>query len=123
MTIVAILGIILSILTILGGVVFLGLGGLVAVAGAGATMDAALIAGLSGMVMVFGVAFLVIGIISLIGFIMLLKMKKIGWILVTIFGIISIIMSLISNPIGNIISIVITAIIIIYLYTKRQLFT
>ena len=121
-TVVSILGIIISLLTIVGGAGLLGLGGLAASAGVEVGMSAALMAGLSGMAMILGAAFLVIGIIELVAYVMLLKMKRVGWILVVLFGIITIVMGLVTNPMGNIISIVITVIIIAYLFTKRQLF-
>ena len=77
---------------------------------------------LTGNAMIVGVIFLVLGIVDLIAYIMLFKMKRIGWLLVTVLGVISILMGIATDVMSNVITIVITALIIIYLYTKRQLF-
>ncbi len=114
-TVICVLGFILSILLLLGGIAALGVG---AVAGGtlGSTVGA-----LFG---VLGVIVLIIGVVGLVAFWLLLKMKKIGWILVTVIGILSIITNLISviNA-GAVVGIVLWLIIILYLYKKRALFT
>jgi len=113
-TILSILGILVSLLIILSGVTLAGLSGMV-----GSAMNLGI---LTGNAMIVGVIFLVLGIVDLIAYIMLFKMKRIGWLLVTVLGVISILMGIATDVMSNVITIVITALIIIYLYTKRQLF-
>jgi hypothetical protein len=113
-TIFSILGIIASLLVIMAGVMLVGLMGVLETAtGLGV---------FAGMGMIIGVVYIILGIVELIAYIMLFKMKRIGWIIVTVLGIIFIIMGLAQDVMSNIISVVITAIILIYLYTKRQLY-
>lgn len=110
-TVLGIIGLLWSLLALIGTASLL-------------TLSAAVVGSMGGIAS-FGSgvieisAMLIISIISLIGYILLLKMKRNGWLIVEIFGVISIILSALSL---NIIGIVITAIIIGYLYTKRQLF-
>lgn len=118
-TIIAIIGIILALLGILGSVGMIGIGGLADAAGAE-------IAALAGVFLGIGAAMLIVSIIELLGFVWLLKMKRKGWLIVTILGIISIIISIasmvMSGAITGVVEVVVWLIIIGYLYTKRALF-
>jgi len=69
-----------------------------------------------------GFMMIIFGVVGLIAFYLLLKMKKMGSIIVTIVGIVSIIQSLISFNINNVLGIVLWVIIIAYLWTKRNIF-
>ena len=115
MTVICVLGIIVAILGIVGGVALIGLGGLFASAG-----------GAFGLLGAFGTAIgaavLIISLISLLGFAWLWGMKRKGWTLVMVMEVISLAISIASFSGSNLASIVIGLIIIIYLYTKRDLF-
>ena len=112
-TIIAILGIIFSFL-----MVFAGLAGFFLSDAIGA--DA--FGGLGSLLSLVSVMALVIRVVGIIASVFLLKMKKIGMILVVIVGILSIIMSVLQFSTNNLISIIIWAIIIAYLFKKKDLF-
>ena len=115
-TIIAILGIIVSLLALIGGLLIVAAGGLTE----GLMMQTTGIAGLGGFIMVMGAIAIILALVGFFAFYWLLKMKKAGFNLVIVIGIISIILAI---PTINIISIVLWLIIIIYLYTKRSLFS
>lgn len=70
-----------------------------------------------------GITSLITAAVMFLGFYLLFGMKKIGWILVNILMVISIVESLMNiRVIGNLILLVIWAVIIIYLWTKRKSF-
>lgn len=112
-TIICILGFIGAILLILGGIALLGLGGLGVMAG---SELATLFGGFLGII---GVIILLLGIVTAIALFWLWQMKKIGWTLTMVMEIIGIVLSLVQM---QIISIIIPAIIVIYLWMKKDLF-
>lgn len=71
-----------------------------------------------------GVAFIILGIVNLLGFFLLWKMRKAGWIIVTLSGIITIVIYVINFSFNymTILSMALFAIIIVYLLLKRKLF-
>lgn len=71
---------------------------------------------------ILGVLFIIISLTGFAAFYLLLKMKKIGWIMVSIIGVIFIVQSLISFTLINILIIAIWVLILYYLYRKRELF-
>jgi hypothetical protein len=84
--------------------------------------------GVTGLLSNFsGVMFLLLGAVELLGFILLWKMKKIGWFIVTAVGLITIAMNLISNlasfDINSILIVVLVVLITSYIFTKRKLFS
>lgn len=105
-TIICILGIIAALLAIAGGAGALMLGGLLGI----------------DLVMGLSLVSLVVAIITLISLIWLWQMKKMGWTLVMILEIISLIIMIAGFSLMNTASIVIALIIVVYLYTKRTLF-
>lgn len=113
---------IICILSWLGALFQIVVGGALAIAGgmfaavAGSNAVAGLLGGLAGII---GTIFVILGIISIIFTILLWQMKKIGWTVVIILNIIGLIMSLVSL---NLIGIIISAIIVYYLYKNRALF-
>lgn len=118
-TVISIVGFILSILGIIGGIMLIGILSL----GSGLLLPGLEEAGLSlTFFMALAAVSVILGLVGLAAFYYLLKMRKIGWTLVTVIGVISIIVSIASFNIGNIVSIIIWAIIIAYLWTKKGLF-
>jgi hypothetical protein len=87
-----------------------------------------LLGGLGSLLTIISLIPLVTGAIGLVAFYLLLKMKRIGWIIVTVLGIISIVLSVIQAVLVgfDIFSIALGvglwAIILGYLWTKRKLF-
>ncbi|NIO20204.1 MAG: hypothetical protein GTN76_05525 [Candidatus Aenigmarchaeota archaeon] len=69
-----------------------------------------------------GYILIIIAIANFIGFYLLLKMKRTGWVIVTVMGIISIILGIASFGIDSLVSIIISAVIVGYLFMKRKLF-
>ena len=65
---------------------------------------------------------IIIALIDFVALYLLLKMKKTGWILVTLMEIITIILGVLVLSMTNILGIVLAFIIVIYLFTKRKLF-
>lgn len=114
--VISILGFLLSLMALLGGVSVMFLGGMVA-----ATYGPVGLA-LGGSAMLMGIIPLIIGVVGLIAFYMLLKMKRLGWILVTVIGILDIVMAALSFDMVSMGIAVVWAVIIIYLFTKRSLF-
>jgi hypothetical protein len=128
--IISILGILVSVFSILGALLIIGLGSFMAGGGFGDignfTMEGIEfiipIEDVGTMFMILGIIPLILGILGLVAYILLLKMKKVGWYLVTVIGIISVIMAVLTFSITSIVTIVIWIIILAYLVTKRQLF-
>ena len=87
-----------------------------------------IISGLEGFEMLgpilsfMGYIFIIIALIDFVALYLLLKMKKTGWILVTLMEIITIIFGVLVLSMTNIVGIVLAIIIVIYLFTKRKLF-
>jgi uncharacterized membrane protein HdeD (DUF308 family) len=75
------------------------------------------------MFVLLGILATAVGIVDMIAFYLLLKMKRSGWIIVTAMGIISIALNLISFTAAGIISIALWVVILVYLFTKRRLFS
>jgi hypothetical protein len=128
-TIICVFGIIYSVFSLLfaiAAVVFVGLfAGLDLGLGDQTVLDTPLLIPTEQVVFLVNLmAYLsiVISIIYIVGFYLLLKMKRIGWIIITIMGMIAIILDVLSLSITNIPSIAVVAIILIYLFTKRKLF-
>ncbi len=133
MTIICVLGFLLSVLLIITGIIALSFSGLVSgmdmIAVGNARMSVP--GGLFGSLFVMlGLVSLIIGIVGLIAFYLLLKMKKTGLIIVLVIGIITIfqsIINIIQFPLISIINsniwvLVVWIIIVAYLLMKRRLF-
>ena len=112
-SIICILGFLGAILSILAGVALLALPSLTEVAGA----EIPVLFG--GFPEIAGIIVLIIGIATLIALVWLWQMKKIGWTIIMVLEIISIIMAIVQMQMVNLI---IPLIIIIYLWTKKDLF-
>jgi hypothetical protein len=133
-TLFCILGFLTAALLIAAGILILTIGPLV---GAGLGYDNESLpgnqtgfpgTGVTGLLSNFsGVMFLLLGAVELLGFILLWKMKKIGWFIVTAVGLITIAMNLISNlasfDINSILIVVLVVLITSYIFTKRKLFS
>ena len=116
-TVICILGFLGAILGILGAVALIGLGGL---SGYLAGMEgAAMLAFLGPFMGVIGALLLIISVITFVAVYWLWQMKKIGWTITMIMEIISILLSIAAF---NILGLVIPAIIVIYLWMKKDLF-
>jgi len=113
-TVISVIGIIFALLAIAGGLVLVGLAGMVGTVGLPAVLGSFSLA--------IGAVLLVVSIIQLVGYALLLKMKRNGWTIVVVFGIISMVMGALTNALSNVVSIVISLIIVAYLWTQRQLF-
>lgn len=74
------------------------------------------------MLSFMGYIFIVIALIDFVALYLLLKMKKTGWILVTLMEIITIILGVMVLSMTNILGIVLAIVIVIYLFTKRKIF-
>ncbi len=137
-TVICVLVFILSILETIGGVAYFGFRAIAGVASGAADFLGVVIylccpgPGLLGgadlyifVTAAVGAIYLVAGLVGLVASYLLLKMKRTGWILVTIIGIISIIVNLLSITSGATInlSFILWIIVLIYLYTKRSLFS
>lgn len=77
---------------------------------------------LVSMLSFMGYIFIVIALIDFVALYLLLKMKKTGWILVTLMEIITIILGVMVLSMTNILGIVLAIVIVIYLFTKRKIF-
>jgi hypothetical protein len=69
-----------------------------------------------------GMAFIILAIVDFAGFYLLWKMKKIGWIIITVVGVLTITLYAINFSINYIVSIILFAVIVVYLLTQRKLF-
>ena len=117
-TIISLLGFLGGIISVLAGIAFLIAGGI-----AGAFGGFAGILGVLGAAA--GLVFFILGIIQLVVAYGLWKMKKWGLyiqMLLLIIGILMNIVTAMGNPAFGIVGIVISAVILYYLYTKRDLF-
>ena len=115
-TIISVLGMIVSIMIVLMGLLAILLG-----AAFGALFGPAVTA-FGGLV---GVIFIIIGGIIFIANWFLWKMKKIGWILVIIFEVIGLLAAILTLPVNiilGIVEIIINGLVIFYLYENRNLF-
>jgi hypothetical protein len=132
-TVICILGFLISVFFILTGIVTLFLGSLSASLGTGtltleegASSDVSDLSGLGSLLIIFSGVPLLVGIIGFGAFYLLLKTNKIGWILVLILGIISMALGILQAAMGvfqfNIISLVFWGLIVAYLFLKRNLF-
>ncbi len=119
-TIICALGFVLSILLIIAGVFSIAFASY-----AGEFFGPEMANASPAIFMAIGAVSVIIGLIGIFAFYLLMKMKKAGWLIVTIVGIIAIISGIISITGGNytsIVSIILWIIIIGYLWTKRTLF-
>ena len=130
-TVICILGFLSSVLMLVTGILALGLAGIMGGMGisvGGLSGASSLLGGLGSLLTIISLIPLVTGAIGLVAFYLLLKMKRIGWIIVTVLGIISIVLSVIQAVLVgfDIFSIALGvglwAIILGYLWTKRKLF-
>ncbi|MBU0530561.1 MAG: hypothetical protein ABIH52_02050 [Candidatus Aenigmatarchaeota archaeon] len=128
-TVISILGFLISLLAIIGAAFILFIGSMFS--GLDPTLvDDVLVISFGDVgtyIMVLGMIPLVVGIIGLIAFFLLLKMKRSGWFLVVTLGIISIITTVVSSVLVSfettgIITLVVWIIIIAYLFMKRKIF-
>jgi hypothetical protein len=111
-TVICILGWILAALSILGGIAALFLGGLLNILSSMPTITSAIVGFL-------GVITLILGIVLILAFYWLWQMKKMGWTLVTVLMIIELVLSLVSL---SILGIVLSLVILLYLWMKKDLF-
>lgn len=122
--VIAALGILLSLLLIITGVFLIAISNSV---GAPLCEGSELCTSMPPeLLMLTGAASLILGIIALAAFYLLLKMKKLGWMIVTIVGALSIISGIISlaqGSIAAIVTVVLWLIIVCYLWTKKSLFS
>lgn len=121
-TIICVLGFLGAILVLFSGILLAGLGGLMGGLTSGDETVSMDLGGLGSLLGLFGYVFIIIGIVDFVGFYLLLKMKRIGWIIITVMGIIFIAMNVINFSVNNILGIVLWVIIIGYLFMKRKLF-
>ncbi|MEE9323015.1 MAG: hypothetical protein V3U72_00570 [Candidatus Aenigmarchaeota archaeon] len=133
-TIICVLGFLVSILGLVSGILLLGLGGLIGGMGLTIGGETASIGleGFGSLFMVLGFIPLIVGVVGLVAFYLLLKMKKIGLIIVTTLGVITIAQSILPSlmsfsiegllNLNTILIIVLWAVIIGYLLTKKKLF-
>ena len=134
-TIICILGFLLSILALLTGIVSIGLAEILGGAEFQMIFGSMVASAISEEIDLFtiiGVISIIMGIVGLVAFYLLLKMKRTGWIIVTVLGVIQIAVSLIPSlmsfsiegllNLNTILPIAIWVIIIGYLFAKRNLF-
>ena len=110
-TIICILGYVGSVLALVAGILSIFFSAIV--------VTAFPLPGLDSLFAILGALSLLLGIVGLVAFSLLLKMKKIGWIIVTIEGIISIIIGALTF---NVLGIALWIIILVYLWRKKDLF-
>lgn len=96
LSVISVIGILFSILGLLGGITLLGLSGLDMLGGLTGDAGNPILELLGFGGLVTGTIVLVINIAALVGFYMLFRMKRLGWILVMITGVISVILGLLS---------------------------
>jgi len=132
-TVICILGFLMSVLFVLTGILTLFVSSLFApfgtgtlTSGEGVSSDVSDLSGFGSLLILFSAVPLIVGIIGFGTFYLLLKMNKIGWILVLILGIISIALGLLQIAMGvfqfNIISLAFWGLIVAYMLLKRNLF-
>jgi hypothetical protein len=112
-TILCILGWLGAIFAILGGLALLGIGAIAGIVGS------SLGGLLGGLGIVLGIVVLIIGIANLVVLYWLWQMKKQGWTWTMIIEIIGLVLSLVQM---NVTGLIIPAIIVIYLWIKKDLF-
>lgn len=134
--VICILGFLLSVLALLTGIVSIGLAGILGGLDIPLTVDGETASITFGEVVslftILGLITLIMGVVGLVGFYLSLKMKKTGWIIVTVLGVIQIAVILIPTMLtfsiegllnlNTILPIAIWVVIIAYLFTKRNLF-
>lgn len=135
-TIICILGFLFSILALLTGIVSIGFAGFIESIGPPLMLESEIISMIFGEIgslfNILGLITIIMGVVGLVTFYLLLKMKRTGWIIVTFLGVIQIAVSLIPSMISfsiegllnlnTILPIAIWVVIIAYLFTKRNLF-
>ena len=114
-TIISVIGILLSLLGIIGGLIVVGVGsfgvGLMAMMGYGQIVSKLMIA--------LGVVSLIVSVAGLVGFIFLSQMKKIGWQIVMAVSIFNIITAM---AMFSIFSVLVWGVIAYYVYPKKDQF-
>ena len=105
-TIISILGMIVSFLTLISSLALM-------------LISAVLFSGILMLVVLVSV---ISGMVGLVGFYLLFKMKKTGWIIIFAIGIISVAGSLMMFNIFNMFDIIFWVLVLAYLWTKKDLF-
>lgn len=122
--IISIIGILLSLLSIASAISLVAMSSF---SQTGLQMSGMATAAIGGSLMVAALFGIVLGIIGLLGYFLLYKMKRTGFIIVVIFGIISIIQGIFQimnlNFGINLISLLISILILLYVISKRNLFS
>ncbi|NIP40244.1 MAG: hypothetical protein GTN39_01840 [Candidatus Aenigmarchaeota archaeon] len=128
-TIICILGFLGAILLLISGVLLVGLGGIIVNTGIPflGNETASVTLGGFGSVLgplldLMGFVLIALAVIYFVSFYLLLKMNRIGFVLVILLGLLQIIGSAISFSMNNATMIVLWAIIIAYLFIKRKFF-
>jgi len=126
-TIICVLGFISAVFSLVSGILFIGVsslfGGMGSVSFGNETASMVVDMGIFGTLFgMLGYILIIIAIVGFVGFYLLLKMKKIGWILTTVIGIIFMTLNILNFSLTSILVIVFWAVIIGYLFTKRKLF-
>ncbi len=135
-TVISSLGILSAVMALLLGAISLGVGAFIGIGsdilpmGPENITAPAGVEGIGFLLNIMGFVYIIIGVVGLVGFYLLLKMKKIGWIIIILIGFLqvaSFLMSFLSSfnileIIYNTPVIVLWIVIIVYLYMKRKLF-
>ncbi len=117
-TILAVLGIILSVISLASGVLVLTAGGVLSFLG-GTDTALTLLGFLGSFTMIIGIINLAVGLFGFIAYFLLFKMKRSGLIMVILIAITSLGPSVMNF---DIISILLTGLILVYLIANRNLF-
>jgi hypothetical protein len=134
-TLICLIGFLSAVLMLVAGALLIGLGGLVgydalmlgnpaefnfnllSAIGLENTGDVASLFGLAGVI------FVVLAVMEFVGFLLLWKMKRIGWVLITATGVITIVIAMTKFDFSYyILTVVVSASIICYLLAKRKTF-
>jgi hypothetical protein len=120
-TIVCALGLVLSVLLIIVGIFAFALADY-----AGALVAEEMAVAATMLFRILGAVSFALGVVGFVAFYLLFKMKRTGWIIVTVVGFLAIISGILSLAGGNLISVVsviIWILIVGYLWTQRKVFT
>lgn len=120
-TIISILGFLLSLMMLITGVAAIGFSSFF---GSAAEQTIG-VSGFGSVFIVLGIIMLIVGIVGIIAFYLLWKMKKSGMMLVMIVGVLSIISSVLQMKTisaSGLVGIILWIIILVYLFKKKDMF-
>jgi len=132
-TIICVLGFLSSVLMLLAGLAIVSFSYMIGIIGGITTaMNQTLLfsgnhtgllgTGIMPFLGIVGIMFVILALVEFAGYYLLWKMKKLGWLLMTTGGVITLLLYAISFSVDYLISIALLLVVIAYLLLKRKLF-